>query len=139
MLRRPLLLLIALLAAAPLSAQTAGATGIKFKGVLVQGEEVKVCLINLSTNNAKWIPVGGKFGGYIVKSCAAKVMNPYIVLAPPSGRGAETILRLDEVAAPVSTLPINATVTTRDISGRQYITGRNAPLRRTKKNPHPRP
>jgi hypothetical protein len=117
MLRRLLLVLSVLLAAAPLSAQTAGASGIKFKGVMVQGEEVKVCLVNLSTNNAKWISVGGKFGGYIVKSCAAKVMNPYIVLAPPNGRGTETILRLEEIAAPVNALPVNGPLATRDISG----------------------
>ena len=111
MLRRPLLLLIALLAAAQLSAQTAGVSGIKFKGVIMQGDEIKVCLVNLATNNAKWIPVGGKTGGYIVKSCAAKVANPYIVLIPSNGRGAETLLRLEEVAAPVSTLPVNAVST----------------------------
>jgi hypothetical protein len=106
MFRRPLLLLSALLAVAPLSAQTAGASGIKFKGVLVQGDEVKVCLVNLATNNAKWVPVGGKTAGYIVKSCATKVAYPYVVLIPSSGRGPETILRLEEVAAPASTLPV---------------------------------
>jgi hypothetical protein len=99
----PLLALAALLAAAPLSAQTAGGSGIRFKGFVVQGDQVKVCLVNLATNNAKWLPVGGKTGGYIIKSCAAKVMNPYLVLVPASGRGAETILHLDEVAAPIST------------------------------------
>jgi len=111
MLRRALLCLSLLLAAAPLSAQTAGASGIKFKGVVVQGDEVKVCLINLATNNAKWLPVGSKFGGYVIKSCAATLRNPYVVLAPPSGRGAETILRLEEVAAPVNALPAVTPVT----------------------------
>jgi hypothetical protein len=106
MLRRPLLFLSFLLAVAPLSAQTAGASGIKFKGVLVQGDEIKVCLVNLATNNAKWVPVGGKTAGYIVKSCATKVAYPYVVLIPSNGRGPETILRLEEVAVPVNTLPV---------------------------------
>jgi hypothetical protein len=112
MLRRALLCLSLLLAAAPLSAQTTGASGIKFKGVVVEGDEIKVCLVNLATNNAKWLPIGSKFGGYVIKSCAATLRNPYVVLAPPTGRGAETILRLEEVAAPVNALPVITPITT---------------------------
>jgi hypothetical protein len=112
MLRRALLCLSLLLAAAPLSAQTTGASGIKFKGVVVEGDEVKVCLVNLATNKAKWLPIGSKFGGYVIKSCAATLRNPYVVLAPPTGRGAETILRLEEVAAPVNALPVVTPITT---------------------------
>lgn len=112
MLRRALLCLSLLLAAVPLSAQTTGASGIKFKGVVVEGDEVKVCLVNLATNNAKWLPIGSKFGGYVIKSCAATLRNPYVVLAPPTGRGAETILRLEEVAAPVNALPVITPITT---------------------------
>jgi len=39
---------------------------LEFDGILVEGGKTQVALLDLSTGVSKWVPVGGKFEGYVV-------------------------------------------------------------------------
>jgi hypothetical protein len=65
----PLLLVLAAPLATPLVAQ-GGRTAyspIVFNGIIVQDGKTKVSLYNPTTNDAKWVQVGKKFGNYTVE------------------------------------------------------------------------
>jgi hypothetical protein len=90
------LLPAALFAAAP----------IEFEGVQISdGGVIQVALVNTATLNFKWIPVGGKFGGYIVQACNNATTNkPEIVLVPStSPNGPKQVLRIKDVSVGVPT------------------------------------
>ncbi len=91
----PLLLLLpaALFAAAPL----------EFDGVLISDSgKIQVFLLNTSTLDVKLVPVGGKFGGYIVEACNnATGTKPEIVLVSVANRQKQTI-RLKDVSVGIS-------------------------------------
>ncbi|MEI6861800.1 MAG: hypothetical protein WCL04_06055 [Verrucomicrobiota bacterium] len=99
---------LALLALLP--AALFGAAPILFNGVLVDGNgKIQVFLRNTDTANTKLLPIGGKFGGYIVEACNNPTgTKPEIVLASITNPEVKQIVRLQQVSVGVSTSPTPA-------------------------------
>ncbi len=116
MIRRYLILL------ALMPAALFGAAQIEFTGVMVYDSgKIHVFLVNKDTSDSKLIPVGGKFGGYIVEACNNPTSTkPEIVLASATNRAAKQTLRLKQVSIGVSApspTPVNATLGAPALSG----------------------
>ncbi len=88
-----------------------GAAPIEFTGVLVSdGGKVQVFLFNTLNQDFKLVPVGGKFGGYIVEDCIRPSSDkPEIVLASVTNPSSKQSLRIKAVSVGVSAAPSGPT------------------------------
>jgi len=109
---RPLLALLLLPAAAIFAAQN---NALEFNGVIVTTtgtvSKVQVSLLDLNTGNAKWVSVGGKFEGYLVKTytpAETEIGRPSIVLVrETTGQALKPILLKDSTIQTVTEPPQN--------------------------------
>lgn len=46
--------------------------GIEFSGVLGSGKDLRVALTDQANGSTRWVPLGGRFAGYVVSSYDAK-------------------------------------------------------------------
>jgi hypothetical protein len=139
----PLLLALA----APLPALAAGGfttnnySPIVFNGIVVQDGKTKVSLYNPTTNDAKWVQVGKKFGNYTVEFQAANpnVKNSKDTVILTVGNSRQTVALQDAATLSTNTPASAATTFTATNNAAAQIDALNARLAEVRNDPNADP